>query len=78
MSTAESPITKKTPQELAQSLFDELDPYGINCITAYSTAYTDYEDHGEEVCRILEQLCRAWTKANYDEKNQRIKFDKPS
>ncbi len=54
-------------------VFDGLDDYARLCLAEHGTAFTTYEDLGDDVCKCLERRARAWLTANYDEQGKRIK-----
>jgi len=51
------------PVVLARQTFDELDWFSRWCIWQGGTAFTTYEDNGEEYCAELRKLVDAWAAA---------------
>lgn len=54
---------ERADQKKADKVFDALDDYGKGQIAAYGTAFTTYEDLGENVCRWLNARANAWRAA---------------
>ncbi len=46
--------------ERATEVFEALDEYGKGQIAAWGTAFTTYEDEGEDFCLRLNELADAW------------------
>jgi hypothetical protein len=47
----------------ADLIFDELDDYSKGVLAQQGTAFTTYEENGEEVCAALNRRARAWRAA---------------
>ncbi len=54
-----------THEVRAIEIFTGLGAYERNQVTAWGTAFTTYETDGDDVCLVLETLCRTWTQRNY-------------
>jgi hypothetical protein len=50
----------KTPEQVASEVFDSLEYYERGQLAAWGTAFTTYEDYGDEVCEILKRKAMAW------------------
>lgn len=44
----------------AAQYFATMDQYERWCVYMGGTAFTTYEDNGEQFCRDLNELCRSW------------------
>lgn len=53
-------IVAEEAEARADQIFDALDDYSKWCLAQNGTAFTTYEDHGEEVCACLSRRARAW------------------
>lgn len=47
-------------EKRSDAVFDSLNAYERSEIVRCGTAFTTYEEHGDEVCAALERRCRAW------------------
>lgn len=47
-------------EKRADEIFDSLDNYSKWCLAKEGTAFTTYEDHGQDVCAVLTRRARAW------------------
>lgn len=55
---------KLTPaQQRGNEIFEALDDYGRGQLAIWGTAFTTYEDEGDEVCAQLNERARAWRAA---------------
>ena len=47
-------------EKRADEIFDNLDDYSRGSLALHGTAFTTYEDEGDQVCKCLERRARAW------------------
>lgn len=47
-------------EQTADKIFDGLDDFSKWSMAKEGTAFTSYEDYGDEVCAVLARRARAW------------------
>lgn len=47
-------------EKRADQIFDSLDDYAKFSLWQHGTAFTTYEDLGEDICAVLNRRARAW------------------
>jgi len=53
-------IVSEIAREEADKIFDALSDYGRWRLSREGTAFTTYEEHGEDVCAALNHRARVW------------------